>query len=537
LQRAPASVALGSADLQGSRSRRRPRIWSPALVAAALGALGTLFRLSLVAAGYPRSDSDEATVGLGALHVAAGQHYPVFFYGQHYMGAIQSYLAASLLAVGGPSVPLLRLPLVLLYAGFLVAMYRLVAAVYGAWFAVLVVAALSLGADRVLKDQLIAHGGTAEVKPAAALLLLLAYELAHGRPRRRAPGYFGWGLVAGLCLWEHLVVVPYVLAAAAVLVACRGREIMGRAGAYLLAGLIVGAAPLIGYNLRARPGQDSLSVFLSQNGGPPLPLGQRLAGGVLMGLPLSTGICGPGACRPWQRAWAPLCLALLVASAMLALKAARRPRCRPQAFVQLALSLGALLSISAYARSPAAGLTPMESARYLCCLPVSMPAVLWPLWRLAGDGTRRAPPRFVAAGGTLLAILGAMTAATVHVVASAVPDARADAREQGRLLDTLRAAGIRHVYAGYWTCNRISFDSGETITCAVLDDRLRRGFDRYRPYRAAVAADRRPAYVFVADSPADRLLRARLRARGMSDSPARTVGRYRVYLPVRRLLQ
>ncbi|GAA1802321.1 hypothetical protein HC028_07590 [Planosporangium flavigriseum] len=535
MQTAPAAVALQSVDVPPSRPRLRPWIRRPAFVAAGLGVLGTLFRLALVAADYPGTDSDEATVGLGALHVASGQHFPIFFYGQHYMGTIQSYLAAPLLVLGGPSTLLLRLPLILLYAGFLVAMYRLVAAVYSAWFAVLAVGVLSLGSDRVLKDQLIAHGGTAEVKPAAAVLLLLAYALAHARRWHRASGFFLWGLVTGLCLWEHLVIVPYVMAAAGVLVACRGRELVGRMGGYLCAGLVVGAAPLIAYNLRARPAQDSLSIFLRQNDGSPVSLSQRVAGGALTGVPLSTGMCGPGACRPWQQAWAPVCLALLVASAVLAVRALRRtPGDRARQLVRLALVLGALLSIVVYARSPAAGLTPMESGRYLCCLPVSVPAILWPLWRLGvGRHARTAQARLAMSG--LVAVLVAMSAMTIAVVVAAVPGARAEARDQRELVETLREAGVRHLYASYWTCNRISFGSGETITCAVLDDELHPGLDRYLPYRAAVAADPRPAYVFVANSPPDIRLREVLSHRGMPDSPVRAVGRYRVYQPATRI--
>ncbi|GII22153.1 hypothetical protein [Planosporangium mesophilum] len=533
MQNAPASVALESADVVPPRPGGYRWALRPALVAAALGVFGTLFRLVLIAADYPRADSDEATIGLAALHVAAGENFPIFFYGQHYMGTIQAYLAAPLLALGGPSTLLLRLPLVLLYVGFLVAMYRLVSSVYSAWFAVLVIGVLALGSDRVLKDQLIAHGGTAEVKPAAALLILLAYALAVGWRRYRAVGFAVWGLVAGLSLWDHLVIAPYVLVAAGVLVACRGRELAGRMGAYLLAGLAVGAAPLLAYNLRAQPGQDSLSIFLSQNDGPPVPLVERLVGGVLMGVPLSSGVCDPGVCRPWQRVWALALLALLVVSAVLAVRALRTTEeARARHLVRLALALGALLSIVAYTRSPAAGMTPMESGRYLCVLPVSVPAMLWPLWRLVRRG---GVPRKIGAG-VLGALLATMVVATVMVVASAVPDARADAREQRQLVDTLRETGVRHLYAGYWTCNRINFDSGETITCAVLGDNLRPGFDRYRPYRAVVAAADRPAFVFVADSPADGRLRAHLRRRGVPDAPTRTVGKYHVYLPPARLL-
>ncbi|NJC68723.1 hypothetical protein HC031_03125 [Planosporangium thailandense] len=545
MQNAPASLAGERVDLNPPPPRRRPWLRRPAIVATVLGALGVAFRLVLIVAGYPRADSDEATVGLGALHIATGRDFPIFFYGQHYMGTIESYLAAPLLAVGGPSTLLLRLPLIALYVGFLVAMYRLVAATYNAWFAVLVVGVLALGSDRVLKDQLIAHGGTMEVKPAAAVLLLLAYALATGWRRRRAAGFFLWGLVAGLILWEHLVVVPYVLVAAGVLVACAGRELAGRMGAWLLAGLVVGAGPLIGYNLHPAPGDDSLSIFLRQNDGPAVPLLQRLGGGTLMGVPLSSGMCGPGVCQPWQRAWAPVCLALLVASAVLAVRALRRSGGRPaepaahperaRQLVRLALALGALLSIVAYTRSPAAGLTPMESGRYLCCLPVSVPAILWPLWRLWEQGAGRVRVRVATGGAALALVVVAMAVTTTAVVTSAVADARADGRDQRHLVEALRAAGVRHLYAGYWTCNRVSFDTGESITCAVLDDTLRPGFDRYLPYRVAVAVDSRPAYVFVAGTVPDTRFRAYLRAQEGSDAPLRVVGRYRVYWPTTRV--
>lgn len=549
MQNAPASLAGERVDVNPPQPRRRLRLPRPAVAAAALGVLAVVFRLCLTVAGYPRADSDEATVGLGALHIATGRDFPIFFYGQHYMGTIESYLAAPLLAVGGPSTLMLRLPLIVLYAGFLAAMYRLVAAAYGAWFAVFVVGVLALGSDRVLKDQLIAHGGTAEVKPAAAVLLLVAFALATGWRQRRASGFFLWGLVAGLILWEHLVVAPYVLVAAGVLALGVGRELVGRMGACLLAGLVVGAGPLIGYNLHPAPGEDSLSIFLRQNDGPAVPLAQRLGGGTLMGVPLSTGMCGPGVCQPWQRAWAPICLGLLVASAVLAVYALRRAGVRPSGpagpdparrervrqLVRLALALGALLSVVAYTRSPAAGLTPMESGRYLCCLPVSVPAILWPLWRLWSGGRGGARVRATAGGAALVLIVVAMVAATVAVTTSAVSDARADGREQRHLVEALRTAGVRHLYAGYWTCNRVSFDTGESITCAVLDDDLRPGFDRYLPYRAAVAADDRPAYVFVAGSAPDLRLRAYLRARDGSDAPFRVVGRYRVYWPTTRV--
>jgi len=61
-------------------------------------------------------DSDQAIVGLMAKHVAEGRALPVTFYGQTYMLAVEAYLAAPLFAMGGASVPLLKLPLLAINA-------------------------------------------------------------------------------------------------------------------------------------------------------------------------------------------------------------------------------------------------------------------------------------------------------------------------------------------------------------------------------------------------------------------------------------
>jgi hypothetical protein len=58
-------------------------------------------------------DSDQAIFGLMAKHIVERRAFPVFIYGDNYMLAVQSWLAAPLFAVFGPSVPLLKLPVVI----------------------------------------------------------------------------------------------------------------------------------------------------------------------------------------------------------------------------------------------------------------------------------------------------------------------------------------------------------------------------------------------------------------------------------------
>ena len=56
-------------------------------------------------------DSDQAITGLMAKHLADGRAFPLFFYGQHYMLAVEAWLAAPLFLVAGASVTALKLPL------------------------------------------------------------------------------------------------------------------------------------------------------------------------------------------------------------------------------------------------------------------------------------------------------------------------------------------------------------------------------------------------------------------------------------------
>ncbi|MEU4779957.1 hypothetical protein AB0G13_18995, partial [Micromonospora sp. NPDC023633] len=116
-----------------------------------------------------------------------------------------------------------------------------------------------------------------------------------------------------------------------------------------------------------------------------------------------------------------------------------------------------------------------------------------------------------------------------------VPGARHRVAVEGDdagLVAALRERGVRHVYGGYWTCNRLIFATREDVLCAVVDDDLRPGHDRYLPYRRAVLRSAAPAWVALAGSP----LAARLDERRRTDPAALdlvTVPGWRIYLPRR----
>jgi hypothetical protein len=186
-----------SADLPASA----PQPWSAWLarlaadragwLAAGLIAIGALLRLGLILAGWPATDSDEATMGLMALHINAGLEHPLFFDGQSYMGTIQAYLGALLFRLFGASVVSLRLALLLLFILYLVVMWSLLKLLYGPRFALVGLLLLDLGGPDLLKPQLLALGGYPETLLFAALAVLLALRLA--RPHPPAPSPAGEG--------------------------------------------------------------------------------------------------------------------------------------------------------------------------------------------------------------------------------------------------------------------------------------------------------------------------------------------------------
>jgi len=61
--------------------------------------------------GWSHFDSDQAITGLMAKHLSERRAFPVFWYGQTYMLGVESWLAAPVMTLIGPSVVALKLPL------------------------------------------------------------------------------------------------------------------------------------------------------------------------------------------------------------------------------------------------------------------------------------------------------------------------------------------------------------------------------------------------------------------------------------------
>ncbi|MFC6019914.1 hypothetical protein ACFP2T_27415 [Plantactinospora solaniradicis] len=552
--------------------RGRPLL-RPAGIAGLLIATGLAWRAWLTALVVPRTNSDEALIGLMATDIARGDAAPVFLYGQHYMGALEAWFAAVAVWLAGPSVPALRLSTTVAFAVFAVLLYRLTARLYTPWFAVCVTAALVLGSDRVLKDQLIANG-FAWIVPGCAALFWGALRLGGpssrdksrpGGPSRqdqppsggqagtdelrppgprgsRLVGFAGWGLVAGLVAWTDWLAAPYLLGAVAVLLAGCRRELLGRAGLLAGAGFLVGVAPQLLHDLTSPLADNSTLAYLRMvfgqdaPGQPPNTLA-RLHGGLMVGVPMRMGLCGPGSCTPLAQLCGPVVVGSLIGVVLLAGRRLRQDLRdgAVHAAGRLGLAVPGLLTIGLYTASSPAGTTPTESVRYLCCLVISLPVVLWPIWSTARR-TGRAWSAWPARAA--IAVLVATAGTASLAVLSTVDGHRRAAADERELIAELDRRGIDRLYTDYWTCQRLMFATERRIGCASVTAELRRGTDKDPGARRRIEAAARPAYVFPAGKPEATAFVGYLR--GLPDGPAVLAGAvqvagYRLYVPTGRL--
>ena len=560
-------------------------------------------------------------MGIMALHIQHGER-PIFFYGQHYMGTLEAYIAALLFQFLGISVFTLRLGLLLLFVLFLVCMYLLASQLYNKSFALFIVLLLSLGSSPVFSRQLIALGGYAETLLFTILLFLLAYWLALApekdddgesqavqASRLRQPrgiairwiwlGYAGWGLVLGLALWSDALILPWAICSGTLLVLFCWRELIRGKLVALLGGLLLGSLPLILYNIGVTPGQDSLSVLIGQQGGVPLTLHtilQQLQGTLTVSIPTITGspfchmdelanikILGFAPSQPMTLqctfiggAWSLLYLGLLLLSMAMTLGLLRKElrslhqHIREKRAISvpgstdlidneiyssasahvierrtnivrhaLACSLltAALLTLLLYMRSHSPIDEPAEYSRYLICLWVVTPLVLWPLWSAATRSTKGSPPSLVFARtwlcrGLLLLLIAVLCYGTGETL-SEIPLAQATASQEAQLITGLAQHHITHIYTDYWTCDRLAFESQEHIICGVLSGgcTLQRGLhNRYEPYYTTVSRDPHSAYMILTSTHCDTAIAQKMKSEGQSYTIF-TLNNYTVYQP------
>lgn len=161
-------------------------------------AVAVLFRSAIfVFVERAHFDADQAITGLMAKHLAELRAFPVFYYGQSYMLAVEAWLAAPLIALFGASVTALKLPLLAINLAIAWLLLRGFVREVGLRPAVAVVPTLffALPAAGTSARMVEAMGGNVE----PFLYVLLIWVLRH------RPGWCGFVLGLGFLQREFVL--------------------------------------------------------------------------------------------------------------------------------------------------------------------------------------------------------------------------------------------------------------------------------------------------------------------------------------------
>jgi hypothetical protein len=544
--------------MTGFRRWLAARHWG--VLTAAVITLAVIVRVGLAMAGWPGTDSDDATMGLMAKHIVALGERPIFFYGQSYMGSLEAYAAALVFAFLGASEFTLKCGLILLYACFMAIMYGFLVQVTSRACALAGEALLALGADEMLYHQLEAYGGYLETLICGAALLALTCWLIRAQgdatlTRRRSLALAGWGLAAGLGLWSDVLVAPFVILTAGALALFCWPTVRRWGAVLALSCLLLGLSPWIIYLATPSPPaprgliQSTSALPASPVAGPEPSVIEtatnQFLGMALISLPNDSGattLCPLTPSEAWPQdhwttpqiqrcigfraVWGGTLLGLLALGLTLELHDVLRLRRRASAGwstqerADLAQSAGRFLGLAApavtitlYTLSSASAFAPWIYSRYLISVSIALPTLLVSLWAHAtrhakeasGMGAPASPsPRWLT-GVRGLARASVICLSAIVLVAlalgtvgtyRAIDAQQAQNQVRADLVTYLTQHGHTRVYTEFWTCYWVIFQSDERVICGVLNADWSQRPNRYAAYDDTIAAAAPSTYVF-----------------------------------------
>jgi hypothetical protein len=524
------------------------------LILCSLTMIACLLRIFFILHDWPGSNSDEAVMGLMALHIAQGKDFPIFLYGQGYMGVLQAYLGSVSFHLFGVSLHSLRFGLVLIFAAFLVTLYFLVKTIYNRAFAFLCLLLYTTGSSPVIGTEIFASGSYPETLLFSALIFLLVaqiilYPHASQPDQQTSPGrrLLHWGIlgfIAGLAIYSHILILPTLVCCSVLLYLFARHELFSRTGLLMLGGLLLALTPTIIYNLSVPFPQGTIAAYAGSSGYAAttttkggITFAQQFLQALLITQPEATGLSNicyihepmraaspffnifepqQQSCALVSIAWATgyLTLGLLAVTQTLRTLISLRQQKRLQYtqntkiadilhcertiyWIRLMLLMSGVLTFILYVVSTPAALNPRSTARYLFPMLIIMPALIWPLWQSIQNTSKTKTIWYkrIIPLALLLFICLLFFQETVDTM-SQLNTYQATIVQQQTLIRFLSQQHMTSFYSDYWTCNNLILQSQEQLICANLDEHLQPGLDRYLPYRAEVRAQPQAVYVF-----------------------------------------
>jgi len=480
-------------------------------------ALGLLlvaaFGARLVFGLHTGLDADEATTAFTALRITQG-HLVLMESNQHYQGALESYILAPFVWLLGPTQLAVQVPLALVGSLYVLALYDLGHTIFRRRSAGLLLA--GVGAVFPLFElvwSMKARSGYAETMVLAVVCLSLGVRIGWQPRGARLRNWILLGLVAGIGLWNYLLLaVP--LAPLAVALLCRGpalgwaRALRGAGAA--VGGALVGFSPWVAYN--ATHHLASLQNLPSY--GTSIP--HAVKGFVEQELPVFAGTsseCGSNTVTPWV-AWIGLAA---LTGAVLWLR--RKPLARllrgdlsSVEPVEMVLAIAPVAVVAVIAGRFNG--VPCEP-RYLLplAIPLALAATLVLMvrsrWRLLATAIGIAylvVASFTAYGPTVDAVPYTTTGAPIPL-------------DRTQIVSILEARHVTALFADYWVGRPILYLSGGRIDAAVYN-----GTTAFPSVQAAATSSANPAWLFVDGDPTAVTFEALMRSRGVTATETSAAG-------------
>ena len=453
------------------------------------------FALRLLYLATPRLDSDQAIFGLMAMHILRGE-LPIFQWGYLYMGTIESFVAAPLMWLFGPTRFALDLSPTLFSMLFALGAYLFARHTAGRTAGLWALAFACFPSIYLVWTVIVARGAYAETLALGTLAGYFALGAVDApSPRAERNALIGVGLALGVSFWTHFNTVIY---GAAILLfwAIERPRLIPRAIVWAGLPFLVGSAPFWYGTVQAQFATFDVASP------PAMRFAHRLGRLLAYRLPIVLGIHFDGGTEPTlpRVAWAiaPIQAAAIAMTVWLA-RPASAPRLRRGARLLLLLTV---MLFAVYLASPFSG---TDTQRYLVPLYTTLTIAPALLASQLGRGGF-----FAGLALLVLQLVPAIREADVLDAASLHRYREAMASEE-RLFHRLDQLGLRAVYADqYWDGARLTFDARERIVFA-------------NPF-----GDRTPAYLDRADGAehAAFLFREHAQAVGFESMLALAAARY-----------